>query len=153
MTVTDAFGIACSGASISIGNSYGEEICRFRQQAASQRRRAQASFTLTAIHSGNVNGASVNLTVAGGASGSFGLKIFPSLYNWAIQCEVDYYDAQGDIQHFDTDPSNWPYYVNNQPTSNAATAIITGAVQDQADAEGYDVEAVDVIHFTYVAAN
>jgi hypothetical protein len=118
---------------VAISNSYGAFVAVSSSQVQTNSS-GQATVTLRAIHSGNLNGVPVSLRItAGGVSSAFNLTVYPSLYTWTITENVEYYtDDEGHYLPIST----------TQPETAAdlgtAESKLDTTFKNYLDANGYD---------------
>jgi hypothetical protein len=158
VTVEDANGNPTVSA-VTIGNAFGSYVS-VPPGILPTNNAGQVTFPLQAIHSWSPTGTRVSLTLtAGKVSSSIGTTVYPSQYNWAIQCLVEWTNPDDNTDHESlyTNPSDWPYYTTTAATQDAravATGTITGEVWDQfINLYGYNPDSVTVYHVSDMAAN
>jgi hypothetical protein len=103
ITVSDAYGNLYTGTSLTISSS-NSSAASLSSGMVTTNSNGQANVTLNAIHSGNVNGASVNLTISGGGgSKSVSTTVMPTLFTTTFTVVIawqppSYYatDEEGD---------------------------------------------------------
>ena len=137
VTVQDVYGNACSNVPVAVGNNYGTFV-RVSPSNPVTNGAGQATLTLTALHSGNVGGAYVNLSVsAGTARNTFSTTVYPSLFVYT--CVLYAYDAEGDL----VDEENFSVSEQNNPSADQNAEAAVNAAEDflsqQLEAEGYDM--------------